>query len=210
MNRLENMTRGPALNQSAGLLILLHGRGATAESILTIYNELDRPDISAIAPQAVGRSWYPYSFLAPIPDNQPHLDRALATVDACVQEALANGVPAERIALLGFSQGACLASEYVIRNPRHYGAIMALTGGFVGPLDMVRHDQGDLAGTSVLLAAGDPDPHVPFTRVQDTADLMTRMGAAVDLRRYPGLAHTVNEDELEACKALIEAMAKGA
>jgi phospholipase/carboxylesterase len=97
----------------------------------------------------------------------------------------------------------------VIRNPRHYGAVMALTGGFIGPLDMVRSDRGDLAGTPVLLAAGDPDPHVPFSRVQDTADLMTQLGAAVDVRRYPGLAHTVNEDELEACRALIDAMARG-
>jgi predicted esterase len=177
-------------------LILLHGRGATAESILPLYDELQLgPEWRALAPQAPGNTWYPYSFLAPVEQNQPYLDRALQTVESLVQ-----GLPAERTAILGFSQGACLALEFAASHPRRYQAVMALTGG------LIRLDhQGDLKGTPVFLASGDPDPHVPFARVEESALALKTLGAQVEMRRYPGMPHTINHDELNYCRGLLTA-----
>lgn len=203
MNTIK--TEGPPPESADAALILLHGRGASAEHILTAYRALNRPNVAALALEAPGGTWYPYSFMAPIEQNQPHLDRALQRVEDVVTDLLARGVASHRIALLGFSQGACLASEYVIRHPRRYGAVMVLTGGFIGPPGTVRSEAGEgLDGTPVFLGANDPDGHVPFSRVQDTADWMTRLGAQVEVRRYPGMPHTIVEDELDACRALLD------
>ena len=162
-----------------------------------------RPSCGATGSQAAGHSWYPLSFLAPLEANQPFLDSALRRLETLVADLLARGVPSERIALLGFSQGACLSAEFAARHPRRYGAIMALTGGLIGPPGTAQDYPGSLAGTPAFLGGGDPDPHVPFERVQETAAVLTRMGAAVELRRYPGMPHTVNEEELEACRSLL-------
>jgi len=113
-------------------------------------------------------------------------------------------VPSDKIALLGFSQGACLTTEYVARHPRRYGAVIAFTGGLIGPVGTPRDYAGSLAGTSVFLGTSDPDPHVPFERVQETAAVFKRMGADVDARRYPGMPHTINEEELAAARSLLE------
>ncbi len=190
-------------------LILVHGRGASAADIMGVYDALDRPELAALAPEAAGGTWYPYSFLAPIEQNQPHLDRALQQLDELVQHLLEEGVSAERIGLLGFSQGACLSLEYAIRNPRRYGAVMALTGGYIGPQWMTRDDVGSFDHTPVFIGANDPDPHVPFERVEETAALLKRMCADVEVRRYPGLPHAVNDDELEVCRTLIDGYAAG-
>lgn len=191
---------GPDPKSAAATLILLHGRGATAESILDLYALLDLPNLSALAPQAAGGSWYPYSFLAPIEQNQPHLDSALACVDSIIQSLLADGVPNERIALGGFSQGACLCCEYVARHPRQYGAVIAFTGGLIGPEGTKRDYEGSLDATPVFLGSGDPDPHVPFQRVRETEEVLSRMRAKVEVRRYPGMPHTISRDELEAAR----------
>lgn len=180
-------------------LILLHGRGATADSIRPLAAELEADRFRVVAPQAHGNSWYPYSFLAPLEANQPHLDRALARLEALVQP-----LSSEEVALLGFSQGACLALEYVARHPRRYGAVMALTGGLIGPPGTSRNYPGDLRGTPVFLGSGDPDSHVPFHRVEESARVLQGMGARVELRRYPGLPHTINDDELESCRQLLK------
>ena len=189
-------------------LVLLHGRGGSARDILALGRALGVDGLDLVAPAAAGGSWYPQSFLAPLDANQPHLDSALRRVDATVAGLLARGVPAERVALLGFSQGACLALEYVARYPRRFGAVMGLTGGLVGPPGMPRSDPGRLDGTPVFLGANDPDPHVPFARVLETRSALERMGADVELRRYPGLPHAVNEDEVEACRALLRALVR--
>lgn len=194
---------GPPPEEAGGVLVLVHGRGADARGMLDLFRELALPTIAAIAPQAAAHSWYPLSFLAPLEANQPFLDSALRRLETIVADLLARGVPSERIALLGFSQGACLAAEFIARHPRRYGAVMALTGGLIGPPGTPRDYPGSLAGTPVFLGAGDPDPHVPYERVQETAEVLTRMGAVVDLRRYPGMPHTINEDELEACRSLL-------
>jgi predicted esterase len=182
---------------------MVHGRGATAQSILSLYDELGIDALAALAPQAAGGSWYPHSFLAPIETNQPWLDSALGRIESIVTGLIEAGLPTERIALLGFSQGACLSSEFVARHPRRYGAVMALSGGLIGPPGMSRHDTGSLAATPVFLGIGDPDAHVPFSRVDETRVALTAMGASVELRRYPGMPHTINQDELEACRSLL-------
>ena len=200
---------GPAPEQAAATLILIHGRGATAESILSLYDELSVGGLAAIAPQAAGNTWYPQSFLAPLEANQPYLDSALGRLDALVADLLSRGVPSERIAILGFSQGACLTTEYAARHPRRYGAIIGLTGGLIGPPGTPREYPGSLAGTPVFLGSGDPDPHVPFARVRETEAVFRDMGATVEVRRYPGMPHTINEDELEACRALLRGIGTG-
>ena len=197
---------GPPPEQAPATLIMIHGRGAGAESILALYQPLGISDLAALAPEAAGATWYPYSFLAPMESNQPYLDSALRRIETLVIDLLSRSVPSEHIALLGFSQGACLTSEFVARHPRRYGALMALTGGLIGPPGTPRNYTGALDGTPVFLGASDPDPHVPFERVQETSAVLTRMGAQVEIRRYPGMPHTINQEELNACRALIEAI----
>jgi predicted esterase len=131
----------------------------------------------------------------------------LRKIDAVVNDLLSRGIPSDRIAILGFSQGACLTSEYVARNPRRYGAVIALTGGLIGPPGTPRNYRGSLDGTPVFLGTSDPDPHVPFERVRETEAVLANMGAKVQLRRYPGMPHTINQDELDVCRALLEAVA---
>ncbi len=196
-------TAGPPAEQADATLLLLHGRGGSAEDILSLYQELRLSGIAALAPQAAGSTWYPHSFLAPLEANQPYLNSALGRLELLVADLLSCGIRSERIALLGFSQGACLTLEYTARHPRHYGAIMGLTGGLIGPPGTSRDYPGSLGGTPVFLGAGDPDAHVPFERVRESAEVLTRMGAIVELRRYPGMPHTVNEDELGVCRALL-------
>jgi predicted esterase len=198
---------GPPPESAACTLVLLHGRGASAESILAFAEEFRVEGLAALAPQAAGQSWYPYSFLAPLATNQPYLDSALRRLESIVAGLLARGVPGERIALLGFSQGACLTLEFAARHPRRYGAVMGLTGGLVGPPGTPRDYPGSLDGTPVFLGTSDPDPHVPFERVRESAAVLARMGAGVELRRYPGMPHTINEDELDACRALVGRLA---
>jgi phospholipase/carboxylesterase len=200
------LTAGPEPEQAEGTLLLVHGRAATAESILTLYDEFRLPKLAALAPQAAGGAWYPQSFLAPLGANQPYLDSALGWLERIVAGMIERGVGSERIALLGFSQGACLTLEYVARHPRRYGAVMGLTGGLIGPPATAWNYSGSLADTPVFLGSSDPDPHVPFARVQETAQVLTAMGAKVEARRYEGMGHTVNQDEVEACRRLMEGM----
>ena len=168
--------------------------------------ELGADGVAALAPQAAGHTWYPYSFLAPTAQNQPYLDSALRRIETVINDLIARGIASERIAILGFSQGACLTSEFVARHPRRYGAVMGLTGGLIGPPRTPRDYAGSLDGTPVFLGTSDPDPHVPYGRVEETAAVLTRLGAKVDLRRYPGMPHTINQDEIDACRALVEAI----
>lgn len=200
------ISAGANPRDAAATLVLIHGRGASAESILSLHKVLAIENLAALAPQASEHTWYPNSFLAPIPSNQPYLDSALNRIDSIINELLALSIPSERIALLGFSQGACLTSEYVARHPRRYGAVMGLTGGLIGPPGTPRDYAGSLGGTPVFLGASDPDPHVPFDRVRETEAVFVRMGAKVEVRRYPGMPHTINQDEMDACRTLLEAM----
>lgn len=198
------LAAGPRPEDAAATLVLLHGRGGSAEDMLTLHRAIGLDHLAALAPQAFGHTWYPHTFLAPLDANQPSLDSALRRVESIVGDLLARGITSERIALLGFSQGACLTSESLARHPRRYGAGLILTGGLIGPPGTPRDYVGSLAGTPVFLGTSEPDPHIPSERVTETEKILTRMGATVELRRYPGMPHTINQDELDACRALLE------
>jgi predicted esterase len=197
------MTAGHKLAGAAGAVILLHGRGATAEDILGLAEEFDCPNVAWLAPQAPGRAWYPYSFLAPISRNEPWLTSALGIVAQELDDALSAGIPREKIIIAGFSQGACLATEFVARNATRYGGLIAFTGGLIGPPGTKFRYSGTLAGTPAFVGAGDPDAHVPWQRVQDSATVLSNMGADVTLKRYPGIPHTVTAEEIEEARLLI-------
>lgn len=184
-------------------MLLLHGRGADAEDILGLAEPLWQSGVGYLAPQAAGHTWYPYSFLAPLEANEPWLSSALARVGALVTDLAAEGVPGHRVLLAGFSQGACLTLEYAARNARRYGGIVAFTGGLIGPPGTPRVYPGSLDGTPAFIGAGDPDPHVPWSRVEESAAVLTRMGAAVKATRYPGLGHAIAEDELAHARELL-------
>ena len=194
---------GEPLDRAEGVVILLHGRGGSAEDILSLAPPLYRPGLAYLAPQAAGHAWYPNSFLAPIAQNQPWLDSALRKVEAIVENAIAAGIAAEHIVLGGFSQGACLATEFVASHPRRYAGLIALTGGLIGPPGMELTHAGSLAGTPAFFGSGDPDPHVPFERVQQSASVFTAMGASVTVRRYPGRPHTITPEELDFARRLL-------
>lgn len=195
--------KGPKPESADGVIILLHGRGSSAGNMIALYEELDVKGFGAIALPASGGTWYPNSFLAPIETNQPNLDSALGVIEEVVLDLESRGVPSERIALLGFSQGACLALEFVARHPRRYGAVIGLTGGLIGPEGTKRNYPGSLKGTPVFIGTSDPDPHVPLKRVEESGVVLEKMGAKVEIRRYAGMAHTINEDEIEVCRALL-------
>jgi predicted esterase len=199
---------GASLGEARAAAILVHGRGATAESILTLAGALGAGEIACFAPQAAGSTWYPLSFLALIDRNEPWLSSALAKVDGVAARIGAGGVGPERLVLLGFSQGACLTLEYSARRPRRYGGIVALSGGLIGPrVDTGRYRAESFEGTPVLLGCSDIDPHIPLERVRETAEVLRRMGAVVDLRIYPGMGHLVNDDELAAARGIVRAAA---
>jgi predicted esterase len=204
------LSAGPAVGEAAGVLVMLHGRGGTARDILALHGLLNVPGVAAVAPQAHGNTWYPHSFLAPVETNQPMLDSALRRVESAVAGLLDQRIDSRLVAILGFSQGACLACEFVARHPRRYGALIALTGGLIGPPGTSRDYAGSLDGTPVMLGTSDPDPHVPLERVRETATVLTRMGASVDLRVYSGMPHTINDDEIAAARSLLQRIAAGA
>ncbi len=187
-------------------MVMVHGRGATAESILELARELRHPELAFVAPQAAGYTWYPYSFLAPLERNEPGLSSGLARIGEVLDLLASVGIPAERTILLGFSQGACLTLEFAARNARRYGGIAGLSGGLIGPPGTPRSYEGSLAGTPAFLGCSDRDPHIPRERVDETAEVLRRMGAEVTERIYPALGHTVNEDELEQVRRMMEGL----
>lgn len=205
------LAAGPPPAEAPAAVILLHGRGAGAADILGLAGELERPDVAFLAPEAARWTWYPNRFMAPRAANEPFLSSALAVIQELVERLGGAGVPPERVVLAGFSQGACLAAESAMRSPRRWGGVVALTGGLIGPPDgLVGYPDGTLAGTRALLGAGDTDPHVPWARVEETAGILASRGADVDLRRYPGLPHTIHPDSLVAFRALLDALASPA
>ena len=197
------LTGGAPLKIARAAAILVHGRGASAEDILSLGAEFGRDDIAYVAPQAENHAWYPYSFLAPLAQNEPHLSRALATLGATLERLAKEGFAPERIALIGFSQGGCLALEHAARNARRYGAIAGLSAGLIGPPGTPRDYAGAFAATPVFLGCSDVDPHIPLPRVHETRDVLGRMGAAVTTRVFPGMAHTINADEIAAVGKLL-------
>ncbi len=197
------LTLGPQPSAARLTMILVHGRGASAEDVLSLAAEFDTTDVAYLAPQAPGRSWYPYSFLSPMQDNEPGISSGLQAIADLIEGLAQQQIPPASVALLGFSQGACLSLEFAARHARRYAAVVGLSGGLIGPAGTPRDYAGSLNGTPVFLGCSDIDPHIPLARVRESADVFRRMGAAVDERIYTRLGHTVNEDEIAAVGELL-------
>lgn len=196
---------GSPLDNASIAMIMIHGRGSSANNILSLADEFGAtPGVAYLAPQASGHTWYPYSFLRPLQENEPALSSALRAIHGLVNEVEAVGIPAERIFLLGFSQGACLATEYAARHARRYGGVIGLSGGLIGDDSAPRDYAGSLAGTPVFLGCSDRDSHIPLARVQHTTQVMKRLGADVTERIYPNMGHTINEDEVTFIRAMLD------
>jgi len=199
-------TAGNSLDQAQAALVLIHGRGATARNILTLAEELDHPEFAYLAPQAADNTWYPFSFLAPITDNEPGISSGIAAIGALVDTIVAAGIPQERILLCGFSQGACLVLEFVARNARRYGGLLGYSGGLIGPDGALRDYTGSLGGTPLFLGCSDVDFHIPKARVELTAGVFERLGGRVTMRLYPGMGHTINQDEIDFGRTMIASL----
>ncbi|GGB77581.1 alpha/beta hydrolase [Dyadobacter sediminis] len=193
----NTVTAGKPVSEAKKAIVMLHGRGASAEDIISLKRHLDLENMAIFAPNASSHSWYPYSFMAPVSQNQPALDSALAVIGEVVAEIEASGIESENIYFAGFSQGACLTLEYTARNARRYGGIIALTGGLVGQQLAEENYTGDFAGTPVFISTGDPDPHVPVSRVKESIATLERLNAFVTYAIYPGRPHTISAEEIE-------------
>lgn len=199
---------GTPIEQAKAAVIAIHGRGATAEGILDLADAFGVDGVAYVAPQAASYTWYPNRFILPRATNEPYLTSALKRVGAVVADLEARGVPAEKIVLIGFSQGACLASEFVAQNPRRYGGLAAYSGGLIGDT-LPEYPQKSLEGTPVFLGCSDVDFHIPVERVHESAAIFEQQGAAVIKRIYPNMGHTINQDEIDAVREIIRAAVQG-
>jgi predicted esterase len=197
---------GEPLDQAKAAMLMVHGRGATAEDILSLAGEFNRPRFAYLAPQAAGNTWYPNRFTAPLEQNEPWLSSALSFIGDVFTQIVNAGISPERIMLLGFSQGACLTLEYSARNTRRYGGIVGLSGALIGPDDTPRDYQGSIEGTPVFLGCSDVDFHVPKERVDQTAEIMQRLGGNVTKRLYPNMGHSVNQDEVDFVRGMMQSL----
>ncbi|MFZ4826557.1 MAG: alpha/beta hydrolase [Phototrophicaceae bacterium] len=195
---------GAPLEQAQGVVIALHGRGASSVDMQMLTRTLNVPHISFYAPTAAGNTWYPQRFISPIKENEPYLSSALDTIDQVIAHLVAQGMPHEKILLMGFSQGACLSAEYVARHPRRYGGVAILSGGLIGESITEANYQGDLSATPILNGCGDQDFHIPLERVQATTTILQKLGASVDERIYPQMGHIVHPDELGALQQMLD------
>jgi phospholipase/carboxylesterase len=203
MHQKEIVTAGKKLSEAKKALIMLHGRGASAEDILKLTSFLNIGEFSILAPQATNNTWYPYSFLAPRVQNEPWLSSALELLTDIVQDINNAGIPKDQIYFLGFSQGACLTLEYITRNATNWGGAVAFTGGLIGDKLYPESYKGDFQKTSVFIGTSDPDPHVPVERVKETTLLLKNMNASVTEKIYHNMGHTISEDEIDKANQLI-------
>jgi predicted esterase len=197
---------GAPLGDAVGAVIMVHGRGADAADIIGLADAINRPKLAYLAPDAAGHVWYPRPFTAPQAANQPYLGSALSLIDRILADLADDGIPAERVVLLGFSQGACLSLEYAARNPRRYGGVVALSGGLIGDAIVPASYTGSLAGTPVFLGCSDVDQFIPLARVQESTAAMKHLGGDVTERIYRGAAHTIVQDEIENVQRVLDRM----
>lgn len=200
------LTAGAALSQASAALILIHGRGSSAENMLGLASELTHPRFAFLAPQAAGGTWYPYRFMEPLEKNEPYLSSALSVIEALVAHVKEAGIPAAKVMLLGFSQGACLTLEYAARHAQRYGGVVGLSGGLIGPDDTSRDYAGSFNGTPVFLGCSDVDFHIPVERVHESTAIFQHLGAQVNEQIYPGMDHTINTEEIEIVRGMMAQM----
>jgi phospholipase/carboxylesterase len=197
MHKKNILAAGTPLDEAKKAMIFIHGRGADARGILELAGALDVEGFALLSPEATGNTWYPYSFLSPVSMNEPWLGSAIATVHELIDELIAAGILPENIYLLGFSQGACLTLESAARKAQRYGGLIAFTGGLIGDIIDRKNYSGDFAGTPVFIGSGDPDPHIPVSRVRESTAILIEMGANVTEKIYPGIPHTVIQEEVD-------------
>ncbi len=197
------LTIGDTSEDTKRIVILLHGRGASAESMLPIAKALESSQTRFLIPQAANQRWYPQTAFGPLEVNQPYLSSALELVEGLIQDVRQEGFDRSQIFLGGFSQGACLAAEFLVRYPARYGGLFVLSGALIGPPDQTRNPAGDLAGTKVFIAGSDLDPWVEEPLFHEAARVFTSLGAEVDLQIYPGLGHSINLDEIEKVRDML-------
>lgn len=200
------LAAGKPLTEAQAAMILIHGRGAFAHDIIELGPPIGGDKFAFLAPQAANNTWYPYSFLAPIANNEPYLTSALQTIADLITQVEAAGIPAAKIILAGFSQGACLASEFAARNARRYGGLLLFSGGLIGPPGTPRDYPGSLDGTPVFIGCSDIDAHIPLVRVHETAETLTDLGANVTEEIYPGMGHTIIQDELTQAQKIVDSL----
>ena len=197
---------GAPIGGAKGVVIMVHGRGAGPENILDLVPVFDRPALAYLAPAAANSTWYPFSFMSETTKNEPFLSSALQRLADLVAEIESHGHPRERIVLLGFSQGACLASEFAVRHASRFGGVIAFSGGLIGPPGTTWERGGSFEGTPVFLGCSDVDAHVPKTRVDETAAVFSRLHATVTERIYPGMGHTINDDEIAHAQKILDSV----
>lgn len=204
MHQEPTIQSGLPVEQARAALILVHGRGGSAQDILSLADHLETDEFALLAPQARNHSWYPYSFLAPRASNQPWLDSALSLLKTTTDELRSRGLSSDQIFLVGFSQGACLALEFAASQATRYGGIIAFTGGLIGETLEPENYSGDFAGTPVFIGTSDPDPHVPLQRVLDTEAQYRKMNASIEVKIYPGMGHTIVADEIARANQMLQ------
>lgn len=197
------LSAGEPIDRAKAAMVMVHGRGATAESILELAFELKRPGFIYLAPQAAGNAWYPNSFRAPIASNEPGFSSGLAVITSILVQVEEAAIPLERTMILGFSQGACLSLEFVARHAKRYGGVVGLSGGLIGPDGTPRDYAGSLAGTPIFLGCSDIDPHIPKEVVEQTSEVLEKLGGNVTTRLYPRMGHTVNGDEIRFVQGMM-------
>jgi phospholipase/carboxylesterase len=203
MHQKHVLLKGSKLGEAERVLVMLHGRGANAEDILSLANYLNVQHFTLLAPQATDNTWYPNSFLAPPYTNEPWLSSAISLIDDITDDIIDNGIDYNNIFFLGFSQGACLTLEYVTRNAKRYGGVAAFTGGLIGDRIYEQHYKGDFQSTPIFIGTSDPDPHVPLERVEESVKILKDLNAEVTEKIYKNMGHTINEDEIEIVNNLI-------
>jgi phospholipase/carboxylesterase len=194
---------GAPLDAAKVAVVMIHGRGASAESILTLAPALEEEGVAFVAPQAAGGTWYPYGFMSPMERNEPGITSAMHAIGRTLALVADAGIPRARTLLLGFSQGACLATEFAARYAERYAGVAGLSGGLIGPDGTPRNYAGSLDDTPVFLGCSDVDFHIPAERVRETAEVLRRLGGDVTMRLYEGMGHTVNEDEIAHVRAML-------
>ncbi|MCU7547602.1 dienelactone hydrolase family protein [Chitinophagaceae bacterium LB-8] len=203
MHKRQLITGGKDITEATKVLLMIHGRGGSAQDILSLSSYLEVADFTLLAPQATNNTWYPYSFMAPPAQNEPWLSSAIDLLKGIVNEIMSNGISTENIYFLGFSQGACLTLEFVTRNATRYGGVVAFTGGLIGDKVYPENYKGDFNGTPVFIGTSNPDPHVPVERVYATSNILKDMNASVTEKVYNNMGHTINQDEISLANSLI-------
>ena len=195
---------GKPLGQAPVVVIMIHGRGAGPANILELAPAIGEPNATYLAPGAANNTWYPYSFMTQIAKNEPFLSSAISVLGSLVSEIESAGIPRDRIVMMGFSQGACLTTEFAIRNASRFGGFVAFSGGAIGPAGTTWDETPRFDGTPIFFGCSDIDAHIPEARVRESAELCTRMGADVTTRIYPGMGHLVNDDEIEQARQILD------